>query len=49
MDMDHRNRNNGGRIILLGDGTEVLTDAQDSDMFDHDEVDDKVDDEGLYD
>lgn len=41
MDMEHRNRNNSGRIIVLGDGTEVLTDSADSDMFDHDEEDDK--------
>jgi protein phosphatase 2C family protein 2/3 len=27
----------GGRIILLGDGTEVLTDSDDIDMFDNDE------------
>lgn len=38
MDMDHRTANLGGgksgRIILLGDGTEVLTDSTDGDMFD---------------
>ncbi|KAI9796534.1 MAG: Protein phosphatase 2C 2 [Piccolia ochrophora] len=28
-----------GRIILLGDGTEVLTDSNDSEMADHDEED----------
>lgn len=28
-----------GRIILLGDGTEVLTDSDDTEMFDHDEED----------
>ncbi|KAI9723495.1 MAG: Protein phosphatase 2C 2 [Chrysothrix sp. TS-e1954] len=42
MDMDSRTRDLGGRsgrIILLGDGTEVLTDSADSDMFDHDEED----------
>jgi protein phosphatase PTC2/3 len=42
MDMDQRTRKLGGRsgrIILLGDGTEVLTDAADIDMFDHDEED----------
>jgi protein phosphatase PTC2/3 len=27
----------GGRIILLGDGTEVLTDSDDTEMFDHEE------------
>lgn len=41
MDMEHRNRNNSGRIIVLGDGTEVLTDSTDSDMFDHDDEEDK--------
>jgi len=43
MDMDHRGQNSGGRsgrVITLGDGTEVLTDNQrDSDMFDDDEED----------
>ena len=42
MDVDSRTRDLGGRsgrIILLGDGTEVLTDSADSDMFDHDEED----------
>ena len=42
MDMDHRTRPLGGRsgrIILLGDGTEVLTDSADTEMFDHDEED----------
>lgn len=39
MDMDQRTKNVGGRsgrIILLGDGTEVLTDSADTttDMFD---------------
>ena len=38
LDMDQR-RGGGygrsGRIILLGDGTEVLTDSDDTDMFDH--------------
>ena len=40
MDMDHRTRPLGGRsgrIILLGDGTEVLTDSADTEMFDNDE------------
>jgi len=39
MDVDHRMRNAGGksgRIILLGDGTEVLTDSTEGDMFDND-------------
>jgi protein phosphatase PTC2/3 len=41
LDLDHRSRNYGrsGRIILLGDGTEVLTDSDDVDMFDHTEED----------
>lgn len=42
LDLDHRARGFGGksgRIILLGDGTEVLTDADDADMFDHSEED----------
>lgn len=37
LDLDNRNRGFGsrnGRIILLGDGTEVLTDSGDSEMFD---------------
>ena len=37
--MDQRRGGGGygrsGRIILLGDGTEVLTDSDDTDMFDH--------------
>lgn len=44
MDMDQRTRsfgNSGGRIILLGDGTEVLTDSANEDMLDNDEDDDK--------
>jgi len=48
MDLDQRTRmigGNSGRIILLGDGTEVLTDApdQDSDMFDQSEDEDVKD------
>lgn len=42
MDLDSRFRPNsggGGRIILLGDGTEIQADAPDSDMFDHDDED----------
>jgi protein phosphatase 2C family protein 2/3 len=43
MDMDQRTRNFGsksGRIILLGDGTEVLTDSANEDMLDNEEDDD---------
>ena len=39
---DQRNRGAGsrsGRIILLGDGTEVLTESDDTEMFDHEEED----------
>jgi len=42
MDLDARFRpsnSNGGRIILLGDGTEISNEAPDSDMFDHDDED----------
>jgi protein phosphatase 2C family protein 2/3 len=42
LDLDHRTRNFGGRsgrIILLGDGTEVLTDSDDTEMFDRVEED----------
>ncbi|KAF1988083.1 protein phosphatase 2C protein 1 [Aulographum hederae CBS 113979] len=43
MDMDQRTRNFGtglgGRIILLGDGTELSGDSLDSEMFDHDDED----------
>jgi protein phosphatase PTC2/3 len=42
LDLDQRARGgfgNRGRIILLGDGTEVLTDSDDADMFDHSEED----------
>ncbi|KAJ6257146.1 hypothetical protein Dda_8032 [Drechslerella dactyloides] len=31
------NTREGGRIIMLGDGTEVLTDSDDTEMFDYDE------------
>lgn len=31
--------NKRGRIILLGDGSEVLTDSDDTEMFDHGEED----------
>lgn len=40
--MDHRSRSFGGlggRIILLGDGTELTSSEADSDMFDHDDED----------
>ena len=42
LDLDHRSRGYGGkngRIILLGDGTEVLTDSDDTEMFDHSDED----------
>lgn len=43
LDLDHRTRGGfagkSGRIILLGDGTEVLTDSDDAEMFDHSEED----------
>jgi len=42
LDLDNRSRGFGGRngrIILLGDGSEPLTDAYDADMFDHSEED----------
>jgi protein phosphatase PTC2/3 len=42
LDLDQRARGGfgrSGRIILLGDGTEVLTDSDDTDMFDHSEED----------
>ena len=45
-DLDQRTRGIGGRhgrIILLGDGTEVLTDSDDQEMFDHDEEDKDLD------
>jgi protein phosphatase 2C family protein 2/3 len=35
--------NQKGRIILLGDGTEVLTDSDDTEMFDHGEEDKDLD------
>jgi protein phosphatase 2C family protein 2/3 len=46
MDLDQRFRPNagqGGRIILLGDGTEISTDAPDSEMFDHADEDRDLD------
>ncbi|KAM0182387.1 hypothetical protein ACHAPF_001277 [Botrytis cinerea] len=43
VDMDQKLKSFGGnprgRIILLGDGTEVLTDSDDTEMFDHSEED----------
>ncbi|KAF2142431.1 uncharacterized protein K452DRAFT_318073 [Aplosporella prunicola CBS 121167] len=42
MDMSHGSRlgqGSGGRIILLGDGTEISSDSRESEMFDHDEED----------
>ena len=42
LDLDKRSRGFGGRsgrIILLGDGTEVLTDSDDAEMFDHSDED----------
>ena len=43
-DLDMEKRTSGiggrsGRIILLGDGTEVLTDSDETEMFDHEEED----------
>ena len=46
LDLDQRTRGIGGRsgrIIILGDGTEVLTDSDETEMFDHDEEDKDVD------
>ncbi|KAF2651357.1 protein phosphatase-like protein 2c [Lophiostoma macrostomum CBS 122681] len=46
MDLDSRFRPNngaGGRIILLGDGTEISTEAPDSEMFDQDDEDKDLD------
>jgi len=43
VDMDQKNKpfsaNQRGRIILLGDGTEVLTDSDDTEMFDNQDED----------
>jgi protein phosphatase 2C family protein 2/3 len=42
VDMDQKKSfggNQRGRIILLGDGAEVLTDSDDTEMFDHSEED----------
>jgi len=48
VDMDQKSKttfggNQRGRIILLGDGTEVLTDSDDTEMFDHQEEDKDLD------
>ncbi|KAF2710627.1 protein phosphatase 2C Ptc2 [Pleomassaria siparia CBS 279.74] len=46
MDLDSSFRSNSGpgsRIILLGDGTEISTDAPDSEMFDHADEDKDLD------
>lgn len=47
VDMDQKTKpfgtNQRGRIILLGDGTEVLTDSDDTEMFDHGEEDKDLD------
>ncbi len=46
MDLDHRFRQTsgtGGRIILLGDGTEIETDGADNEMFDNDDEEKDLD------
>jgi len=48
MDIDHRTQSFGGlggRVIFLGDGTEISSDAADpdSEMFDHDDEDADLD------
>lgn len=46
MDIDQRFRPGnglGGRIILLGDGTEISTEAPDSEMFNQDDEDKDLD------
>ena len=46
LDLDQRGRGNGGRsgrIILLGDGAEVHTDSDETEMFDHEEEDKDLD------
>lgn len=47
-DLDMEKRTSGiggreGRIILLGDGTEVLTESDETEMFDHEEEDKDLD------
>ena len=44
--LDHQSKGAGGRsgrIILLGDGSEVFTDSDDTDMYDHEEEDKDLD------
>lgn len=46
MDLDSRFRPNsgsGGRIILLGDGTEISTEGQDGELFDNEDEDRDLD------
>ena len=46
MDLDPHSRGMGGRsgrIILLGDGREIITESDDTEMFDHDEEDKDLD------
>lgn len=45
MDLDHRFRpsGTGGRIILLGDGTEIETEGADGEMFDNDDEEKDLD------
>ena len=46
MDLDNRFRpssGTGGRIILLGDGTEIETDGADNEMFDNDDEEKDLD------
>jgi hypothetical protein len=48
LDLDQRARGGfgrSGRIILLGDGTEVLTDLDDTDVFDHSEEEKDAEDQ----
>lgn len=45
MDLDHSKgfgSNSRGRIILLGDGSEVLTNSDNAEMLDHTEEDDDL-------
>jgi protein phosphatase 2C family protein 2/3 len=42
MDMDQRRAKKPGRIILLGDGSEVLTGSEDTEMFDQSEEDEDL-------
>lgn len=46
LDLDQRTRGAGGRsgrIIVLGDGTQALTDSDETGMFDHEEEDKDLD------